>query len=62
MSGWTKPFRRGFIKENSWAKSSFLQSAQPHFLLVQFVGLLHMLQPVRLRFCEHGRVKLGRTV
>lgn len=62
VSGWINLFRRGFIKENMWAKSSFLQSVQPHFLLVQFVGLLPIFQPVRLKFCEHGRLMFGHTV
>lgn len=56
VSGWINPFRRGFIKENTWTKSSFLQSIHTHFLLVTSVGLLPMFQPLRLKFCEQGRL------
>lgn len=54
--GW---MRGGIIKANT--KSSFLQHMQPRFLLVQFVGLLHLFQPVTLKFCKRGRL-FGCTV
>lgn len=62
LLGWINPFRRAFIKEDTWAKPTFLQSVQRHFLLVQFVGLLPLFQPVRLKFRKNGRDMFGHTV
>jgi len=61
VSGWIHLCREGLIKEITSGKFGFPQICTNTFSPCSFLELLHIFQPVRLSFFEHGRVMCACT-